>query len=1125
MPKEGNGKKPVVDGDPEKKQTLDALVEERTEDLLRVTESLVREVNERERIGEALEEQLRFERLLSDVSARFVNIAPEGLDGEIENALERVLDFFQVDRCALIQSMPGKTSWRITHAVSSAQIPTVPVGVELSRSLNPWTYQTLLAGYVVRFSNPDETPPEAEADRKTWREWGIRSNLNIPILTGDSVDHVIAINAVVRERAWPEKFIPRLRLLGEIFVNALERRNVEHALRESEERLSLATASAETGIWIMNTGTGSVWVTDKLRDLFRFAPHEELSFERFAEIIHPDDRGRVKEAVRKSMTEREPLHIEYRIVHPDGAIRWLVSRGRSYTGSAGQPKRLMGVSNDVTDRKRIGEALEERLRFERLLSDISARFVNVAPDQLDGEIENALRMVLQFFQVDRCGLLRALPEKNTFQVTHVAYGQNIPPVPAGIELPISMYPWAYEKLILKREVVAYSRPDELPPEAIVDKQTWAEWGIRSNVVIPILIGEPAVHIISINSVNSECAWPEEFISRLRLLGEIVVSAIERSKMEQALRESEERLKLAADSAEARLWELDLDSGIIWVTEKGRLFYGLTPGDEMTLERLVSHVHPEDRRLIREGIETARSGKDLSVEYRVEVRPGTLRWVNSLGRLSVDPAGKRYRIMGVSIDVTDRKVTELHLGESRTLLAALVDSTSDLIWSVDAERFGLLTFNRGLSDYFLTQRGIRIEVGMRPEDLFPPGEFVQTWRTFYLRALKEGSYSTEYRVYAGTRTLLLNLNRLERGGDVFGVSVFGKDITERKAMEARLLEQLGEIEQLQRQLEKENVYLREELGQEQGFGKIIGKSDALNYVLFRVGQVAPTDATVLILGETGTGKGMVANAIHGMSARKDRPMITVNCAALPANLIESELFGREKGAFTGAHARQAGRFEVADGGTIFLDEIGELPLELQAKLLRVLQEGEFERLGSAKTVRVDVRVIASTSRDLRVEARAGRFREDLYYRLNVFPVSIPPLRKRADDIPELVRFFVDKYARKVGRQIESIPKTAMKALEGYDWPGNVRELEHVIERAVITTEGRVLRLADRLEPLLAASDAEVPLRDLAAMEREHIERVLKETRWRIEGPKGAAAILHLHPSTLRFRIKKLGLRRP
>jgi len=270
---------------------------------------------------------------------------------------------------------------------------------------------------------------------------------------------------------------------------------------------------------------------------------------------------------------------------------------------------------------------------------------------------------------------------------------------------------------------------------------------------------------------------------------------------------------------------------------------------------------------------------------------------------------------------------------------------------------------------------------------------------------------------------------------------------------------------------------------------------------------------------------VATAVHNLSRRNDRPMITVNCAALPANLIESELFGREKGAFTGAHARQAGRFEVADKGTIFLDEIGELPLELQAKLLRVLQEGEFERLGSAKTVKVDVRVIASTSRDLREEVRAGRFREDLFYRLNVFPVTIPPLRERADDIPELVRFFTEKYSRKIGRRIETIPKLAMKTLQEYYWPGNVRELEHVIERSVITSEGAMLQLADRLEPVRGQEAADSPPRELAAMEREHIARVLSETGWKIEGQKGAAKILNLNPSTLRSRIKKLDIKRP
>jgi transcriptional regulator with GAF, ATPase, and Fis domain len=306
--------------------------------------------------------------------------------------------------------------------------------------------------------------------------------------------------------------------------------------------------------------------------------------------------------------------------------------------------------------------------------------------------------------------------------------------------------------------------------------------------------------------------------------------------------------------------------------------------------------------------------------------------------------------------------------------------------------------------------------------------------------------------------------------------------------------------------------------------IIGDSAALNYVLFRLKQVAPTDATVLILGETGTGKSMVAHALHDMSTRRDRPMITVNCAALPLNLIESELFGREKGAFTGAHARQVGRFEIANNGTIFLDEIGEMPLELQAKLLRVLQDGEFERLGSPRTIRVDVRVIASTCRDLKEEVRNRRFREDLYYRLNVFPVSIPPLAKRTGDIPLLVEHFVAKHARKLGKTFASIPKGTMWALQEYPWPGNVRELEHVIEQAVIMSPGPGLLLFDQLDREACPVEPDGS-KTLEAVEREHILRVLHETRWRIEGQRGAAAVLGLNPSTLRFRIRRLGIERP
>jgi formate hydrogenlyase transcriptional activator len=335
--------------------------------------------------------------------------------------------------------------------------------------------------------------------------------------------------------------------------------------------------------------------------------------------------------------------------------------------------------------------------------------------------------------------------------------------------------------------------------------------------------------------------------------------------------------------------------------------------------------------------------------------------------------------------------------------------------------------------------------------------------------------------------------------------------------------LSEIQRMKDQLEAENIYFRQEIKMRHQFAHILGQSDGLQYVLYRAEQVAPQNTTVLILGETGTGKELVAAAIHEMSSRRDRPLISVNCAALPAGLMESELFGREKGAFTGADTRQVGRFEVAHGSTLCLDEIGELPLEVQAKLLRAIQHNEFERLGSSQTIKVDVRIVATTNRNLEEEVRKGRFRQDLYYRLNVFPITVPPLRQRKEDIPLLVQAFIERYARKLGKQITSIQKETMKALQDYPWPGNVREMESIIERAVILCPGPVLQLADKLEissPSLSSS-----MKTLEEMERNQILRTLAETRWRIEGKDGAAAILGLHPSTLRARLHKLGIVRP
>jgi len=333
---------------------------------------------------------------------------------------------------------------------------------------------------------------------------------------------------------------------------------------------------------------------------------------------------------------------------------------------------------------------------------------------------------------------------------------------------------------------------------------------------------------------------------------------------------------------------------------------------------------------------------------------------------------------------------------------------------------------------------------------------------------------------------------------------------------------GELRKLKDNFGEERAYLEDEIHSELNFEEIVGKSPALQRVLRQVEVVAPTDSGVLIQGETGTGKELIARAIHNLSARRDRPFVKLNCAAIPSGLLESELFGHEKGAFTGAIMRKAGRFEVADKGTLFLDEVGDIPLELQPKLLRVLQEHEFERLGSTRTQQVDVRVIAATHRELKQMVEAGQFRSDLYYRLHVFPLSIPPLRERREDIPMLVRHYVDKYARRMNRRIETVASGAMEALASYTWPGNVRELQNFIERAVILSPGTALRppLAELKQP--TAQECDSKLSTLEEAEREHVLRALRESKWVIGGPNGAAARLGMKRTTLAYRIRKLNI---
>ena len=365
--------------------------------------------------------------------------------------------------------------------------------------------------------------------------------------------------------------------------------------------------------------------------------------------------------------------------------------------------------------------------------------------------------------------------------------------------------------------------------------------------------------------------------------------------------------------------------------------------------------------------------------------------------------------------------------------------------------------------------------------------------------------------------------IDEKGTLKGAVVVFKDISQRKEAEDQLREALSEVKQLKTQLEAENRYLRQEIKLTHNFEEIISEAKSFKKVLSQIEQVAATDATTLILGESGTGKELIARAIHSLSPRKGRPLVKVNCAALPSNLIESELFGHERGAFTGALNRRVGRFELADGGTIFLDEIGEMPIDLQAKLLRVLQEGEFERLGSARTLKVNVRIIAATNRDLPEEINKGNFREDLFYRLNVFPIHVPPLRERREDIPLLVEHFIKKYEKKFGKKIGIITNKVMNELMTYHWAGNIRELENIVERAVILSRGNKLDLGDSLPKPLGTKKNKFTT--LSENEKAHILKALKFTNWRVSGEKGAAKLLGIKRTTLEARMKKLGIERP
>ncbi|HEY6763949.1 MAG TPA: PAS domain-containing protein, partial [Candidatus Sulfotelmatobacter sp.] len=869
-------------------------------------------------------------------------------------------------------------------------------------------------------------------------------------------------------------------------------KQAEERLRWSEADLHEAQRMSHTGSWKLDVSSGTVTGSPQMFRLYGVKPDEDPSnFALWFGRSHPEDQKRMRELFERSKIQKTDYDADYRIVLPDGEIKHIHTAGHPVLNESGDLVEFVGTNMDVTERVRTSAALEKALQeieqrnevlrasehdLNLIINTIPALAWSARPD---GSADFFNQHYLEFVG------LSAEQVKN----------------------------WGWTVAV---------HPDDLNRLA----------GSWQSIMSSGKQGESEARL---RRFDGEYRW---FLFRADPLrdesGNIVkwfginTDIEDRKRAEDALRRSEGYLTEAQRLTHTGSWAWNAATShrAYWSQENYRMFgfdpeLGL-PSDEALSER----IHPEDRDRVRREAFPKREakGSHFDIEYRVVLPDAAIKHLHSIGHPVLNESGDLVEFVGTTMDITERRQAEEKIREQELELRQIMDAAPQFLFVLGSDGSRLYA-NQSVLEF----RGQTVEEWQKLDfrERFHPDDAERMAREREQALSSRSPFETEGRMLRHDgkyRWFLFRYKPLkDHLGRITRWVVPAIDIDDRKRWEQRL--------------QQENIALREEIDKASMFEEIVGTSPALQTVLSLVSKVAATDSTVLITGETGTGKELVARAIHRRSQRSSFAFVSVNCAAIPRDLIASELFGHEKGSFTGATQRRLGRFELAERGTIFLDEVGELPPETQIALLRVLQEREFERVGGAGTIRTDVRVIAATNRDLEAAIGAGMFRSDLFYRLNVFPIEMPPLRERREDIPMLVEYFIDRYARKAGKTFQAVNKNSLDLLQSYPWPGNIRELQNVIERSVIVCETGTFSvdkswlsrqpLAKELSqkprmPLPAAANSESVFfkRRPSDEEKAVIENALRECAGRVYGPSGAAARLGIPRTTLENKIRSL-----